>query len=87
MSQRSALEQDVIEFAKSLEDIFEKQMELLRNLKEMMNAIFEKIETHENANTFTANQFGMNPIRLKHLERESARNNHSGNKAVSDLSI
>lgn len=44
MQQRTALEQDVIDFAKSIEEIYEKQLELQKELMELFRSMVDRLE-------------------------------------------
>ncbi|MDF5969065.1 hypothetical protein P4117_09695 [Pseudomonas aeruginosa] len=43
MAQRSALEQDVIDLERAAREIFEKQLEIHRQLRKLFDLIFEKL--------------------------------------------
>lgn len=42
MTQRTALEQDMIDFARNIEEIFSSQMELQKEIRELLALIFQK---------------------------------------------
>lgn len=76
MSQRTALSQDVIDFAKSAEAIFEKQLELQRDLVEIYRILFARLLGLEPSyQELELNGFGVNPNPLL-LQGCVARSHH-----------
>ncbi|MDI4080836.1 hypothetical protein QK402_30730 [Pseudomonas aeruginosa] len=86
MQLRTALEQDVIDFAKSIEEIFEKQLELQKNLRELMFAIIERLSRDENQNLPPLTELGVNVAHQREAAIDRYGNNHLTNKMCSDLS-
>ncbi|EOD8830948.1 TPA: hypothetical protein ACRNIQ_004483 [Pseudomonas aeruginosa] len=86
MQQRTALEQDVIDFAKSIEEIFEKQLELQRNLRELMFAVIERLSQDVNQDLPPLTEFGVNIAHQREAVIDRFGNNRLTNKMRSDLS-
>lgn len=86
MQQRTALEQDVIDFAKSIEEIFEKQLELQKNLRELMFAAIERLSQNENQDLPPLTELGVNITHQRETAIEKYGKNHLTNRARSDLS-
>lgn len=76
MSQRTALEQDVIDFAKSTEEIFEKQSQLQRDLVEIYMILISRLLGLEPSyQELELNSFGVNP-KPRVLYEGVVRNHH-----------
>ncbi|WP_124130440.1 hypothetical protein [Pseudomonas aeruginosa] len=86
MQLRTALEQDVIDFAKSIEEIFEKQLELQKNLRELMFAIIERLSRDESQNLPPLTELGVNVAHQREAAIDRYGSNHLTNKMCSDLS-
>ncbi|HBO2527673.1 hypothetical protein OLM64_20820 [Pseudomonas aeruginosa] len=86
MQLRTALEQDVIDFAKSIEEIFERQLELQKNLKELMFAVIERLSQDENQDLPPLTELGVNIAHQREAAIDKYGRNHLHNKARSDLS-
>ncbi|MFV3406794.1 hypothetical protein ACNFIC_23025 [Pseudomonas sp. NY15463] len=60
MQQRTALEQDVIDFARESYEILEKQLELQTKLLEMFKALTEHLLTEHQLPDLTLTELGVN---------------------------
>lgn len=87
MNQRTALEQDLVEFAKSIEEIFEKQMELQENLRKLLNSILERLRANQGMDELSLSQFGVNLDRLNGLGRKSLDERNLNCNTSAGLSI
>jgi len=85
MAQRTALEQDTIDFAESIIYIFEKQLELQRELMELLHAIRERNVTLDRELELTSLE--VNPLFLHEFENSNLQKPRSGGNNGADLSI
>lgn len=73
MSKRSALEQDVIDFAESLTDIFDRQLELQKAVSELFREIGRRASELRNSSELSdLSSFGVNK-RAGSLAKEDKR--------------
>lgn len=86
MQQRTALEQDVIDFAKSIEEIYEKQLELQKELMELFRSMVDRLELSREMDMLTLNQFDVNAQAFKDFNGKEKRQDGFGRNFGSNLS-
>jgi len=85
MAQRTALEQDTIDFAESIVYIFEKQLELQKELMELLHAIRERNVTLDRELELTS--FEVNPLFLQEFKNNNTQKPRNDANNGTDLSI
>jgi hypothetical protein len=70
---RSALEQDAIDFMQSVQEIYEKQLELHKSLRELFDAIAAKYALQENTEELNLTKFGVNQNRFSLTSTEAVK--------------
>lgn len=70
---RSALEQDAIDFMQSVQEIYEKQLELHKSLRELFDAIAAKYTLQENTEELNLTKFGVNQNRFSLTSTEAVK--------------
>lgn len=79
MQQRTALEQDVIDYVNTVQEIFEKQLELQKELRELFELITERYLL--SSQDLNISEFGVNTNAIDYFANDDIRFASSGSRA------
>lgn len=87
MVQRTALEQDLVDFGESIQKIFERQIELQTNIMELLALLVSRFQESQEMEKLSISVFGVNLDGLKFLNEKAFDDGHSSNKDNFGLSL